>query len=96
MYVMKNNKFSLSIHVDLLPVKPNKELLEGGYIHGDLFFNELDDTASFMNNGTTVFKCSRPVVMLQTNTLIKYSACVYIDTQETKCKPCHLTFHFNF
>lgn len=62
------------------------------YIDGYLVLSDSDKTASFMFESIVYFKCTRPVLIAQTNGLIKYST-VILDSNN-KGKMQDLILHF--
>ena len=92
-----STRWCLRIHKSQLPKKINADTDENGFIHGYLIFTERDYKAVFMNN-TLVFECSRPIPIVQTHLLIRYSTVVYTGYdkyQKQIGEVCELTFFFN-
>lgn len=85
---MKENVFR--IYTEQLPKHLN---IKEKFIDGYLVFGEACKTASFMFENTVYFKCTRPVLIAQTNNLIKYST-VILDSNN-KGKMQGLILHIN-
>lgn len=92
-----STRWCLRIHKSQLPKKINADSDKNGFIHGYLIFNERDYKALFMND-KPVFECSRPVIIVQTHLIIRYSTVVYTGYdkhQKQVGEVCELTFFFN-
>lgn len=92
-----SQRWPLRIHKSQLPKKITTDADREGFIYGYLIFNERDYKAAFMND-TLVFECSRPVILVQTHLLVRYSTVVYTGYdkyQKQVGEVCELTFFFN-
>lgn len=85
---MKENVFR--IYTEQLPKHLN---IKVKYIDGYLVFGEACKTASFMFESIVYFKCTRPVLIAQTNSLIKYSTAILDSQNEGKMQD--LILHIN-
>jgi len=89
----------LYIHKSELPKKVQSELKqEPDWLEGSVLFTEHSTKADFLNKqGKVLFRFSRPVVMMQSERLIRYAASVFtgIDKKGVMIGEfCELTFHF--
>ena len=92
-----SSRWCLRIHKSQLPKKIKVDADKDGFVHGYLIFTERDYKAAFMND-KLVFECSRPIPIVQTHLLIRYSTVVYTGYdkhQKQIGEVCELTFFFN-